>query len=432
MELAAKITVNNSNFTEIAQHYENFLNKQEIGCSNDETTPLACVEEMISKIPQELWIRDNLKILDPCCGNGNFFIPITQKLLETKEKKEIFEDILHFNDTNKQRLANVKEVFCDGTYSLNISNNDYLKVDLEEKFDLIVANPPYAKFQKNGARSSKNHNLIASFLEKSLEQLKPSGYLLYLTPDNWMSLSNRNTLISKLTALQIIHLDIHTAKKYFKKIGSSFTWYVIQNRPYTAPFTVSGVWKKAKYESRIESMVRDFVPLLYTQTVKDIFSKTVDSNKYLKYPIQTSSDLHRFTKKALLSKEETNIFKYKTIHTPKQTVFSSRPHKFHKGYKVLISLTDKYKVFVENNCGMTQSTGFLLCDSKQSAENTALILSHPLYVFLNNVCRYGNFNNTRVLQRLPVFTGKYSGNLAEIYAFFGLSLEEIQFIENNL
>lgn len=430
--MAAKITVNNSNFTEIAQYYENFLNKQEISCSNDETTSLACIEEMISKIPQELWIRDNLKILDPCCGNGNFFIPIAQKLLETKEKKEIFENILHFNDTNEQRLANVKEVFCEETYSLNISNNDYLKVDLEEKFDLIVANPPYAKFQENGTRSSKNHNLIASFLEKSLEQLKPSGYLLYLTPDNWMSLSNRNTLISKLTALQIIHLDIHTAKKYFKKIGSSFTWYIIQNIPYTSAFTVSGVWKKAHYQSRIESMVRDFVPLLYTQIVKDIFYKTVDSNKYLKFPIQTSSDLHRFTKKALLSKEETNIFKYKTIHTPKQTVFSSRPHKFHKGYKVLISLTDKYKVFVENNCGMTQSTGFLLCDSKQSAENTALILSHPLYVFLNNVCRYGNFNNARVLQRFPIFTGKYSGNPEEIYAFFGLSLEEIQFIENNL
>ena len=208
------MNVTTSNSIELKEYYDKILNTKDIKSPNDEPTPISCVEEMISKIPEELWHREDLKILDPCCGNGNFFLPIFYKLLQLKPKKQILEEILHFNDTDTSRLSIVKEVFKTAK---NISNHDYLTTDLDQKFDLIVANPPYAKFQENGKRASKNHNLIASFLEKSLSQLKPDGYLLYITPDNWMSMSNRNTLISRLTSLQIIHLDIHTAKKYFKK-----------------------------------------------------------------------------------------------------------------------------------------------------------------------------------------------------------------------
>ena len=64
-----------------------------------------------------------------------------------------------------------------------------------------------------------------------------------------MSYTNRNTLIEKLTSLQIIHLDIHTAKKYFKKIGSSFTWYIIENCPFYKDINISGIWNKNKYTS---------------------------------------------------------------------------------------------------------------------------------------------------------------------------------------
>ena len=39
-----------------------------------------CVKEMVETIPQELWQRENLKILDSCCGNGNFNAYIQQKL----------------------------------------------------------------------------------------------------------------------------------------------------------------------------------------------------------------------------------------------------------------------------------------------------------------------------------------------------------------
>jgi adenine-specific DNA-methyltransferase len=414
-----------SSFEELCEYYDLCLNTDNTGISsNDEPTPINCVNAMISKIPAELWSRENLQILDPCCGNGNFFIPIFFELLKYNEKRAILEQILEFNDINKNRLNNVRTIFASDTYNLNINCVDFLTSPNLKKYDLIVANPPYAKLLENGKRASKNHNLIKDFIEMALSQLKPDGYLLFLTPDNWMSCADRNLLIKIITSLQIIHLDIHSAKKYFKKIGSSFTYYVIQNCPSYKDINITGLWKGIEYESSVVSQIRDYIPLLYDQTIQSILSKTIDTN-LPKFAVKTSSDLHKFTKAQFIQSEKSKEYCYKLIHTPKQTVYSNRAHKFQDGYKVFISTTDKYGVFVDN-CGMTQSIVFILCDSEEQAQIYARILIHPLYRFINNICRWGNFNNIRVLQRFPIPECDFD----DIYVYFGITKNEINYIGN--
>ena len=411
--------------------YDKTLNvdKSTYVTTNDEPTPMNCVLEMINEIPAELWERPDLKILDPCCGNGNFSIPIYYKLIEKRDTKDILENILYFNDINENRLNNVRNIFCGDKYNLNISNDDFLATESVSKYDLIVANPPYAKFLENGKRASKNHNLIKDFIQKSLNMLKPNGYLLFITPDNWMSYADRNVLIEIITKLQIIHLDIHSAKKYFKKIGSSFTWYIIENCPSYKDIVVSGIWKKTEYKSMVKSISRRYIPLLYNQEVQDILSKTVDNKLLEKFEIKTSSDLHRYTKSALISNNMTDVFIHKLIHTPKQTVWASRPHKYQDGYKVFISTTDKYKIFIDN-CGMTQSIVFIICENEEEAKKYKLILEHPLYVFINNICRWGNFNNVRILQNFPVPKIMYTGDTKEIYDYFSITENEVKIIED--
>lgn len=426
-------TIDTSSFQELKKYYDETLNtdKSTYKSSNDEPTPIDCISEMISKIPSDLWSKTDLSILDPCCGNGNFGIPIIFELLKYHNKEKVLEKILEFNDINEDRLENVREVFCYKKYKLQITNNDFLKFNNSKKYDLIVANPPYAKLLENGKRASKNHNLIKDFIEKALSQLKPNGYLLFITPDNWMSYADRNVLIEIITSLQIIHLDIHTAKKYFKKIGSSFTWYVIQNCAFYKNINVSGIWKKKEYISSVISKKRKYIPLLYNDIVEKVLSKTIDNTSLSRFEIKTSSDLHKYTKADFISDKQTEKYKYKLIHTPKQTVYSSRPHKFQDGYKVFISTTDKYNVFIDN-CGMTQSIVFIKCVDKEEAEKYLKILKHPLYIFINNICRWGNFNNIRILQSFPNPNIEYSGNHQEIYNFFSITKEEIEFIECNI
>jgi methylase of polypeptide subunit release factors len=427
------ITIDNSTFNEIKNYYDLILNidKSTYKSSNDETTPIDCICEMINKIPNELWRREDLSILDPCCGNGNFHIPIFNELLNFHEKKIILEKILEFNDINDNRLENVKKIFCGDKYNLQISNNDFITFDNNKKYDLIVANPPYAKMLDNGKRASKNHNLIKDFIEKALSQLKPHGYLLFITPDNWMSYADRNLLIEIITSLQIIHLDIHNAKKYFKKIGSSFTWYIIENSPFYKNIDISGIWKKKEYISSVISKQRKYIPLLYNNIVQNILSKTIDNIALKKFEIKTSSYLHKYTKAEFINNQKTDIYKYKLIHTPSQIVYSSIPHKFQEGYKIFISTTDKYNVFIDN-CGMTQSIVFILCSNEEEAKKYLEILQHPLYLFINNICRWGNFNNIRILQSFPIPTIEYSGNHQEIYDNFNITKEEIEFINYSL
>jgi tRNA1(Val) A37 N6-methylase TrmN6 len=427
------ISIETSTFDEIKKYYDEKLNidKTTYKSSNDEPTPIDCISEMISKVPPDLWEKQDLSILDPCCGNGNFSIPILFELLKHHDKKTIVEQILEFNDINEDRLENVRKVFCNDKYNLQITNHDFITFNNLKKYDLVVANPPYAKLLENGKRASKNHNLIKDFIEKALSQLKPNGYLLFITPDNWMSYADRNVLIEIITGLQIIHLDIHSAKKYFKKIGSSFTWYIIQNCAFYKNINVSGIWKKKEYCSSVVSKERKYIPLLYNQLVQNILLKTIDNKHLKKFEIKSSSDLHKYTKAEFIRDEKDTIYKYKLIHTPSQTVYSSRPHKFQEGYKVFISTTDKYKLFIDT-CGMTQSIVFILCCNEEQATKYLQILQHPLYVFINNICRWGNFNNIRILQSFPIPDIDYSGNYQEIYNYFNITEDEIHFMNMNL
>ena len=76
---------------------------------------------------------------------------------------------------------------------------------------------------------------------------------------------------------------------------------------------------------------------------------------------------------------------------------------------------------------MTQSIAFIICDNHEQAEKYLKILNNPLYQFINNICRWGNFNNIRILQQFPI-----PDNEDDIYKSFEITKEEIDYIESHL
>lgn len=372
---------------------------------NDICTPMGCVKEMVDSIPPSFWRRKNLEILDPCSGNGNFhayimrFSPL---------------DRLVFNEINEKRIANVRRMFGEGA---RITKQDFLTYDEERKFDLIVSNPPYARFDERGNRVSKNHNMSRAFIAKALRMTKPGGMILFIVPNNWMSFSDRNTLPGELSRFQFLHLNIHGAKRWFPKIGSTFTWFLLKKVPNGRPFTVeNGYLWRDRANASLRTNV-NYIPLYFNDVVDGIFRKTIDRASE-KQGIETSSDLHRYTQSHLLSDVRRASHPYKVIHTPSQVLWSRRPHKHQKGWKVFLSLTDRYRTFVDN-CGMTQSVAYIRCGSKAEAMARKRELDAPVFRFLNDLTRYGNFNNIRILQRFP--------RLAEI----NLNGKELKLVEEH-
>lgn len=436
VKLNIQCGITQTNYNLLKKYINEKLNKDKTSfkTTNDEPTPVECAEEMLGYIPVEFWEKNDISILDPCSGYGNLLVPVYNYLKQNHTDKDILENILHFNEINTQRIDILKKIFEYKTFNLNITNLDFLKFNNDIKYDLQIVNPPYAKFNEiidsNGIkrmkRASKNHTLVRDFIQKSLDICKDGGYIIYIVPNNWMSLADRNKIIKDLTQYQFIHLDIAACKKYFPKIGSSFTYFIIKKIPFYKDFTVKCLYNKKNYTSMVKSQKRDFIPLLYSNMVQSILNKVLNSANE-KLLIETTSDLHKYTKKHLINKNCDETFKYRLIHTDKQTVYASRAHKYQMGWKVFLSTTGKWNIFIDNDCGMTQSIAFVRVGNKEEATKIKKILDHNLYRFINNICRWGNFNCIRILQRMPK-----PQNIDDIYSSFDITDDERTFIEDNV
>lgn len=379
-------------YEEIKKYFNELNNKKyHYNSSNDICTPIECVKEMVDAIPNEFWERKNISILDPCAGNGNFPAYLITK---TKLKN------IQMNEINPIRINHLQEYF--GNEAI-ITKEDFLSFSNSKTYDLIIANPPFAKFMENGQRTAKNHSLSREFLQKAYDLINDNGYLVFILPDNWMSYADRNYLPALLSQYYFIELNLGECKKYFPGIGSSFTWFVWKKTIQNKETIIHNGYKIKDLQKVILPKNIPYIPLYCHPIIQNIFNKVVN-NEEEKYKIQTSSNLHKYTKANLLNPIKTDIFKYEIIHTPSQIIWSKQPHIYQEGWKVYISTTTTYQTFIKENCGMTQSIAFILCQNQDEAIRINEELQKPVYKLIVALTRYGNFNNIRILQNLTIFS----------------------------
>lgn len=381
---------------------DNILNlkMQESEHTNDVPTPMTCVDEMLSAIPPKAWKSAN-RILDPCCGHGNFLLGAYKQIMlhnSSKSHQEVMRK-LYFQDINQDRLETLQHVFKSS--NLHVKNIDFLLdgIEKEDGYDIILANPPYAG-------PSKNRGLSNKFIEKAFTILNPGGYMAILAPNSWMSCSNVNSsLVKTLLRHRMVHINIHLSKKFFPKVGVMFTWFVLQKvlcKP-SSKTVVEGIWNNQNYKSDVyffNSICahEGFVPLFCTQTCLD-WLKCVLVNE--RSNIMTSNDLHYHNHKEDFSITQTLRFKYKIIHTPRQIVYSNRPHKHQYMYNVFLPLTATYDPFIDR-CGMTQGIAYIPCKTKKEAKRMLEKVSSSAFRLIVSICRWGNFNSVYIMRKIKI------------------------------
>lgn len=180
-------------------------------------TPEPIVEYMIKNTVSKDDIVNNpyIRIVDPACGIGNFIIPMykylynlyLEELSQINEvhnlkltEESVSDHIIKYNlfgfDVDKISIKlliiNLFEE-SKGILSSNFINNDFLVDDYEEKFDIIIGNPPYV-----GQKSIDKE--YSQYLKKKFSLYKDKGDLSYCFFQKSLFILNREGKLAFITS----------------------------------------------------------------------------------------------------------------------------------------------------------------------------------------------------------------------------------------
>jgi len=259
------------------------------------------VNEMVAKLPDELFSSDSTTFLDPSMGGGQYVSAIENRLRTHGHTDKNIKSRVFGVEKNMLRVNYaIKKNKLVGTYS--IDKNDIPSILIcNMKFDCIVGNPPYQT--KVGDR--KTEPLWHLFVKNSIESLQDGGYLCFVHPSGWRNVDGRFSDTKNLiTSKDVEYLEIHDEKDGMNTFGAMtrYDWYVLKNSPSSKKTTVKFQDGSTKI---IDLNALSFIPngsydkivSLLAKSDKDAVNIIYDRTEY-------------GTDKVNMSKEKTKKFKY--------------------------------------------------------------------------------------------------------------------------
>lgn len=389
-------------------------------------TPLDLINEMLDKLPNEVWYDANLKWLEPSAGNGRFVKAVYDRLMLTiKDEKHILENMLYMVELDVDNCNTIRNTY-DAQYKLNLFEGSFLDYKNNIIFDIIYGNPPYQNTDNDGKRRALLNNLWSVFIGRSFNNLlKDNGYLLFITPYSWMTPSFKHKDIFYNN--YIIHLNIKECEKHFKGVGSSFSYYLIKKTKVKKETNVICRYDKKIYESKM--LIDDilFLPTLLTDKSLSIIHKFYN-NKFAKVSFKSSSELHNWKKKELIGECNKTTFIYPIRHTTKNNnLCSSIKHPLADKKKILMNKPSKLEpIFDNGKLGFTQNQIYYLTNNKKYVD----VLNSKLFRFIFTICKWSGFNSELVFKDMPYIEKINNDN--ELYKYFNLTEKEINLIEDNI
>lgn len=225
--------------------YQSLLLEGQKSKSGSYYTPSNIVDEIIKE-----YVKKDSKVLDPCCGTGQFLLAFSDVIENPSNIYGIDFDEMAVRLARLNILIRFKEknfvpnIVCKNTL-LEVGNYDLFSLNDENirDFDVIATNPPWGvHFSKEEVEKlKKNYPTITSFesfsyfLKKSVDLLRNNGIISFILPESILNVKThkdireiilKNTQIKKITYLDrvfknvftpVIRLDI---QKSAKRVGS--------------------------------------------------------------------------------------------------------------------------------------------------------------------------------------------------------------------
>lgn len=404
-------------------------------------TDPALVDEVLSSIPPTVWKNSKL-ILDPCCGRGTILLKMIDKLLEHHSAEKVSTMIYaldvdsHCVYTTKELVAKRLNVTVESLVN-NIIQHDCLTWDpYMKKFDVIVGNPPYQNPGK-----SKGQKLWYKFIFKCHRLLKDKGHMAMVTPSSWIRGGvnhGRQGVLKDIFAKEQLHIASfdNITKRYFGKIGIDISWWMMEKTP---------------IHKQTQMVLKDTTVHMDLKDV-EVLSPVADSNAI--------SILGKFID-GKLPKEEVIYYNYKNsdrsiesgtptaTHTVKHWVhgcsqksndtYAYLEKRFNDKLnfnKILFLIGSRYwQPHVDENAVGVIAQGFAIkIKDEWTKANILSVYESKLWklVFFNFQLEQNGFMKNAIVKKTPAMDMSKPWTDAEIYKYFNLTQEEIDYIESTI
>lgn len=433
-------------------------------------TPAKVADEMVAILPfKELNEKADAKFLDIASKEGEFSVALYRRFGE-KVKPGLYAiatSPLAYEFTHKVYTLlgmPVENIYADCTSFdlIDENNNEIIKQLTDMKFDVVVGNPPYQANDGSGASTDAAAPIYHKFVEQA--QAIQAKYVDMIMPSKWM-VGGRPELNSfRLSMQQDKHLrimvDCEDAATFFPNLHIDggicyFLWDKLYNGKIDYTFiTNDGIINKndtlvSNYSPYIIRDVR-IISILDKTNTKVKFSSIVSRTK----PFGIRKDIFNNPDRypgANLQKDKFNgslkIYGVKGIKGgARRTEGYINPGIATDRYKAI----NKFKIFFTTTYSTNATTPpsaikampqeictetFLLIgpfNNEQERNNCFEYMQTRLFLFL---LYYGHGTmqvNQSVFDLIPLEDFSKSWTDAELYAKYGLTAEEIDFIESKI
>jgi hypothetical protein len=404
------------------------------------------VEEMLDQLPETVWTSDSTTFLDPAIGGGQFVCAIEQRLRDYGHSDaNIGKRVMGFETSDLHIRFSVNKYKLVGQY-VRRPYEQFFEMDNNMKFDVVVGNPPYQNTHEKDAESKRKvgNKLWYQFIFKATELVKTDGYVTMVSPNQWltggvnMRKGELGVLKDVFAKKQLISATIAgITEKYFKGIGISIGCWLLKNSP-------TSISTKLNLGSKIVEVNFDGLEFLTPEASElsiGIVSKTLlaKNPKFETYYFnsQCKPGIHNETvKKTKINKFPHWIMGSSTTNNLVLRYFPKEMNSKVNYKKILFPMSTRYwqPHLADARIGVTSLGQALKVDNNTTQKGFESIFYSKLFKYLcfNLQIAQNGFMKTVLVRSLPKLDMSKEWLDSDIYTYFDLTQEEVDYIEANV
>lgn len=427
-----------NNISEFISQYEK-VSKLESKLFGEVFTPRQLIEEMLDKLPEDVWKNPDLKWLDPAVGIGNFPAVVLERLMvgledvisdEDDRRRHILEEMLYFCDISIKNLFLLYMLFDkNNEFKLNVYRGSFLTKDFDKhmkevwgvvKFDVTIGNPPYNENGGVGGGQGGASGLWKKFIYKSIEI---SDNILLVTPNLW--LGNTKDFARVKSLANINYVNLNECNRHFD-VGAKLCYFVLSKEHKQDCTLITN-----SFSDVIDIDSFDYIPLSSDFDIKE--SKSILDKIFRNGTFEFNNGDNRSINTDLYTDGGQYISFYSSDPSRKSLACAEQI-KGSNRMKVVSAFIndfdgDNVDHFTDINFekGVGKQAGYYEVESEAHGRNLVKFLKSDIVKFINNNFRKGRYANA-VLERIPMID--LSVDTTDYYSLFDFTEEEIEFVKS--